>query len=84
MIECERLLTKEYSSQPYYIKNDDITTFSVNQPLLLTALQCSTISNHANPYYSVIKELSVEVSIVQISCSAQQGNEVVQLVHSTS
>ncbi|XP_031634377.1 BTB/POZ domain-containing protein 3-like [Contarinia nasturtii] len=76
-IECNRLLSLGFSTNPYYIKNIEKTTFSVNKPMILKKIRCCRISEYKSNVYFLMKELPTEIKIVQINESVPSNEKCV-------
>lgn len=68
-IYCDRFLKTELSRKPYLIQSEEEITFSVNQPLLLRAVECGQLFTCDGEYFCEIPELPTKLSIVEIGDS---------------
>ena len=77
-INCDRLLSKYNSIQPYYLKNVETTKFSVNEPLLLEGFAVDDIFLYRDNNYFACKEVSTEITIVEVTDCDDSKMEVMK------
>lgn len=77
VIKCKPAYLKESSRAAYYIKNLEVTVFSVNVLALLSGFYFTNI--YSNSYNS--PQLSVDVTIVRISISTGPSNGEENVLH---
>ncbi|XP_055298683.1 BTB/POZ domain-containing protein 3-like [Sitodiplosis mosellana] len=66
-IYCNRLLSLNYSTEPYFINNLETTKFSSNEPLLLKGFGLDYTREHRDNEYSFCEDVPTEISIVEIA-----------------
>lgn len=77
---CNRLLTRHYAYTPYYIKSEETTTFSINEPLLLTGFTCSPVSryinNASNGYTNMLPTQITIAQVPNVTPSAEKEENI--------
>ncbi|XP_031639201.1 uncharacterized protein LOC116351261 [Contarinia nasturtii] len=64
-VECNRYLSLYLAVVPYFIKNLETTTFSINEAAFLNGFTCPSLHEHDNgKYYYLEEKLLVEITIV--------------------
>lgn len=70
-IICKRILLRLGKCTPYHIKDLEVTTITVNEPLFLTGLNCNIlqimIDNDHDLCFDLREDLATEIEIAQVS-----------------
>lgn len=66
-IHCTRLASSQNSTKPYFIRELEVTTFSVNEPLLLIGFLCEDIHMYCDEEFTDMESVPTYITIVEIS-----------------
>ncbi|XP_055299417.1 BTB/POZ domain-containing protein 3-like [Sitodiplosis mosellana] len=76
LIQFGRLFSRYRSTEPYFIKNLEITKFSSNGPLLLKQFELCTVSKYLNgKFQDTFKNVPTEMTIVEVTGAENSKNE---------
>ncbi|XP_031626898.1 uncharacterized protein LOC116343128 [Contarinia nasturtii] len=76
IVNCSRLLSRHKSNKPYFIKNLETTTFSVNKPAFLKGFRCGSLYERRKSKYLHLKEeLLVKITIVKIPNATEPSSD---------
>ncbi|XP_055317509.1 BTB/POZ domain-containing protein 2-like isoform X2 [Sitodiplosis mosellana] len=74
VVTCDRLISNRSS---YFIKNVEMTTFSVNKTILLGAITCQCLYESENNIYKLCnKKVPTKIMITKFNESTDSGEEV--------
>ncbi|XP_031637085.1 BTB/POZ domain-containing protein 1-like [Contarinia nasturtii] len=73
VIKCDRSISVFYSDEPYFLKNLETTTFSIDNPVWLGAFLCVDLSDYTDNEYAFLEEeLNTEFTIVEVAKDSEK------------
>ncbi|XP_031635245.1 uncharacterized protein LOC116348462 [Contarinia nasturtii] len=76
VVKCNRLISSRRSTLPYFIKNLETTTFSINEPAFLNGFFSGFFfENRNNQYFNLKEHLSVKITIVRMPIAEDPSSD---------
>lgn len=75
-LKCNRLASKYCLNEPYYVRDEEITTFSSDDLVLLSGFTLNIVYEYRRNDYSDIVALSSELTIVELTDAKQRKGQI--------